>query len=145
MTDALTIALGEDRLSDLQAELDDLRAEVKAHRDGLFHVALDPMHAGQVVEEHYNPSTGVNVYYLRVTCQGVPVWGCAECQKLTISDEEWPARCSGCGADGETNMGQETYEKPATCRSWNADRGGQYDGPCLIAGWDGCDCPEVAR
>lgn len=54
MTDVLTLALGEDRLSDLQAELDDLRAEVKAHRDGLFHVALDPMHAGQVVEEHYN-------------------------------------------------------------------------------------------
>lgn len=141
MADPLTLALGEDRLSDLHAELEDLRAEVQAHRDGLFHVALDPMHAGQVVEEHYDSRTGEPIYHLQVTCQGVTVWGCAECQKLTIS-ATWPQRCWGCGADGNTNCGQETYETPATCRSWSTDRGGQYDGPCLIAGSDGCDCDE---
>lgn len=34
MTDPLILALGEDRAADMQAELDDLRAEVEAHRAG---------------------------------------------------------------------------------------------------------------
>lgn len=120
------------------------RAELQAWRDGLFQVALDPMHAGQVVEEGHDSRTGEPVYYLQVTHQGITVWDCAECQRYTVS-ETWPERCAGCGADGSTNLGQLTYEKPATCRAAMAIYADDYDGPCLIAGSDGCECTEGDR
>lgn len=139
MTDPLVRALGEDALADLQGELEDLRIEVQAHADGIGHLAQDPMHAGQLVHV-YDYSNGEQNYRLQVTHAETPVWQCSECRKLTVSPD--PAQCAGCGKDADEVIGPLLYEQDAACRSWSADYGGQYDGPCLIAGWDGCNCPE---
>lgn len=75
---------------------------------------------------------------------GRPLWSCAACSKLTLgSGTAEPKSCLGCGAEGD--LGPVLSETSAACRSWTKNYGGQYDDPCLIAGSDGCDCPEGIR
>jgi hypothetical protein len=142
MTDPLTLALGEDALIDLHNELDDLRSEVQAHRDGVGHLAEDPMHAGQPVHVAYRYDDGEPVFHLQRTHQDMPLWFCPADLALTIGakDGSEPARCVKCGAGGD--LGPALYEEQAGCRSWSASYGGQYDGPCLITGSDGCECDD---
>lgn len=138
MTNPLTLALGEDRLSDLHAELEDARAEIQAHRDGIGHVAEDPMHAGQPVHVSYGRNDDEPVYHLQITHQDMPMWQCDDCYKLTlgVQDGGEPDACAGCGAEGV--FAAVMYATPVVCRSRV-----MRQGPCLIAGSDGCECPDA--
>jgi hypothetical protein len=123
------------------------REELQAHRDGIGHLAEDPMHAGQPVHEIYSHEDGESKWWLQVTHQGMPLWSCACCGKLTIGPPGWgaPEKCSGCVYGTKDDLAPLLYDVTAKCRSWTASYGGQYDGECLIAGSDGCECPEVDR
>ncbi|MEU4558393.1 hypothetical protein AB0F72_08385 [Actinoplanes sp. NPDC023936] len=125
---------------------DDDRAELEAHRDGVGHLAEDPMHAGQPVHEIYSHADGESRYWLQVTHQGMPLWSCACCGKLTIGPpgSGAPERCAGCEYGTADDLGPMLYETQAACRSWTASDGGQYGGACQIAGTDGCQCEEEA-
>jgi hypothetical protein len=118
VTDPLTLAAGEDRLSDLHAELENLRAEVQAHYDGIGHLAEDPMHAGQPVHEELNWADGEPHYWLQVTHQDMPLWTCAACQKVTLTVKGEPQKCAGCGA--VESCGPLLYQARVYCRSSTA-------------------------
>jgi hypothetical protein len=128
--------------TDEKADLED-REELQAYRDGLGQLAEDPMHAGQPVHVVYGED-GEPAYWLQVTHQGHPLWSCQACSKLTVHLRPGtPDKCVSCGAvDTLTPL---LYETSAACLSWSASYGGQYDGECLIAGTDGCDCPEAGQ
>jgi hypothetical protein len=140
MNDPLTLALGEDALSDLHAELDELRAEVKAHRDLVGHLAEDLPHAGQPVHVEYRYTDGEPIYRLQVTHADHLLWQCNRCRKLTLGDE--PA-CVGCGLNAIEAFEPLLYPQPVQCRTVESAGVSPYDGPCLIAGSDGCDCKEA--
>lgn len=125
---------------------DEDHAELQAYRHGRGQLAADPMHAGQPVHECSNVWDDAK-YYLQVTHQGMPLWSCACCSKLTIGPPGWgaPEKCAGCEHGTADDLGPALYESPAACRLWPTNHGGQYDGPCLIAGSDGCECPEATR
>lgn len=112
------------------------RAELQAHRDGIGHVAEDPMHAGQTVWRLPDLDDGEPRYRLQVSHGGIPMWQCDSCRKLTLGPN--PDRCAGCGADDDS-LSPLLYDQPAVCRSWPDVN---YDGDCQIAHWDGCQCPD---
>ncbi len=116
------------------------RDELEAHRDGIGHLAEDPMHAGQPVWRLPDDLAGEPRYRIQVTHTDLPLWQCDHCRKLTLGN--LPARCAGCGLDGD-GLSPLLYGRAAACRSWGAEHGGGYDGDCQIVGWDGCICPEV--
>lgn len=122
------------------------RAELDAHRAGIGHLAEDPMHAGQPVHPIYSHADGEDHYWLQITHNGLPLWSCACCAKITLgsADGGTPARCLGCEHGTADDLGPVLYPIRAACRSWAASYSGQYDGPCLIPGVDGCDCTEVS-
>jgi len=120
------------------------RAELQAHRDGIGHLAEDPMHAGQPVHQDVDYANGEPRYRIQVTHAETPVWQCDSCRKLTVSPD--PDRCAGCGKDADEVLLPLLYDLDAVCRSaWPVERGGSYDGACQIAHWDGCCCADVAR
>lgn len=126
--------------TDEKAELEDAE-ELQAHRDGIGHLAEDPMHAGQPVHEVYRHEDGESHWWLQVTHADQPLWSCMVCSKLTIAARDTtPDTCVGCGA--VATLTPLLYEPTAKCRSWTKSYGGQYDGPCLIAGSNGCECDE---
>jgi hypothetical protein len=141
MNDALAYALGADHAADLVAELDDLRAEVQAHRDGIGHLAEDPMHAGQPVHVEYRCSDGEPIYRLQVTHADQPLWQCVRCRKLTLGN---PGACVGCGLNAIEAFEPLLYPTLGECRTVASAGATPYEEPCLIAGSDGCDCPEAA-
>jgi hypothetical protein len=116
------------------------RAELQAFRDGAGQLAEDPMHAGQPVIETFDWHEGEPSYWLQITHAGVSLWSCQACMKVTIGAEE-PDACVGCGA--ADMLAPLLYDQRATCRSWSKGHGGQYDGECLIAGSDGCECSGI--
>jgi hypothetical protein len=146
MTNPLTLALGEDALTDLHNELDDLRGEVQAHRDGIGHLAEDPIHAGQPVHVGYRYTDGEPIYRLQVTHADAPLWQCERCRKLTLgpADGNLPNRCLGCDEGAEIDLSPLLYPTSVECREVASIGGGRYtDVPCLIAGSDGCECDEA--
>jgi hypothetical protein len=128
--------------TDETAELEDA-AELQAYRDGLGQLAEDPMHAGQPVHECSNAWDDAK-YFLQVTHQDMPLWGCQVCAKHTLTTTRVePEKCAGCGSVDSCEP--LLYPAAAACRSWTKSYGGEYDGPCLIAGSDGCECGEQDR
>lgn len=121
------------------SELDELRAELDAYRDGFNQPTRDPMHAGQPVHESVSYDGAELRWYLQVTHRGLPMWSCAVCQQVTLGE---PTGCVKCGTDHGDDLGPVWYADDASCRSWFSASGPLYDGPCLIAGSDGCECPE---
>lgn len=126
--------------TDEKADLEDAE-ELQAHRDGIGHVAIDHLHAGQCVFPMYDQAAEVR-YRLQMSHAETPLWSCDACHKLTVSPD--PQRCAGCGAD-DGHLEAALYDGWVVCKSRTEHEGGGYDGPCLIAGWDGCDCPEETR
>lgn len=126
--------------TDEKADLEDAE-ELQAHRDGIGHLAEDPMHAGQPVHAVYIYADDETKYWLQITHADMPLWNCMCCGKLSISQAGTarPERCAGCGEHPDC-LTPLIYEGPAACRSWAERDGGGYDGPCLIAGSDGCEC-----
>lgn len=126
-------------------EINELREELQAHRDGIGHLAEDmPGSCPQPIHETRN-ETDEPSYWRQVTHQGMPLWSCQVCSKLTLTTGAEPAKCAGCGA--VDTCGPLLYPESVVCRSWLNNRRGQLapvDGPCLIAGSDGCECPEAA-
>jgi hypothetical protein len=110
--------------------------ELQAHRDGIGHLAEDPMHAGQTVWRLPDLDDGEVRYRLQISHADAPLWQCDGCRKLTLGPD--PDRCVGCGRD-DGALSPLLYEKAATCRSW---AGSNYTGDCQIAHWDGCVCPD---
>jgi hypothetical protein len=118
---------------------DEERAELQAHRDGIGHLAEDPMHAGQPVHEEIRYSDGEPVYRLQITHAFTPLWQCCECRKLTIGTVGYdPVACVGCGL--VEVLAPLLYPTVVECRRVTGRAG-----PCLIAGSDGCECPAVGR
>lgn len=117
---------------------DEERAELQAWRNGHGQLAQDPMHAGQLIHQASNPWDEAQ-YYLQITHAGLPLWHCAVCSKVTLSSADGaPESCVGCNS--VDTLGPMLYPRTVACRSWRDGDGGQYDGPCLIAGSDGCQC-----
>lgn len=124
--------------TDETAELEDLE-RLRAWDDGVGRLAYDPPAPGRPIHVVRNYSDDEPTFHQQETAGGLPVWVCADCGKLTVGAS--PARCVGCGH--EETEGDEWLSEvlgiALECRSW--DNG--YDGPCLIAGSDGCDCEET--
>ena len=126
---------GDDNLiAELQAELD-------AYRAGFNQPTRDPMHAGQPVHETLSYDDAEPSYYLQITHRGMTLWSCGVCQQVTLGE---PTGCGKCGTDHVDDLSPLLYEEPAGCKSWYPASGPVYDGLCLIAGSDGCECPEEA-
>jgi hypothetical protein len=123
--------------TDETADLADLE-ELQSYRDGFNQPTQDPMRAGQPVHTTYEYNGDEPRYFLQVTHRGMLLWFCPSCLQVTVGE---PTGCGRCGTDGD--LGPVLYEEQAGCRSWSANYGGQYEGPCLIAGSDGCECPEA--
>jgi hypothetical protein len=130
-------------------ELAELQADVQAMRDGAGQLTIDPIHAGQPIVEIYSYDAGESTYWLQTTHQGMPIFSCCVCMRVTLGkpgrpgEYTKPVGCAKCGTDYGDDLTPHLYDNRVACRSWSATDGGQYDGPCLIAGSDGCDCTEV--
>ncbi len=128
-------------------EINELSAELTALRNGHGQLTIDPIHAGQPIVEVYSYSEGESTYWLQHTHQELPVFSCCVCGQVTLGKPDGPGKaarpfgCRKCGTDHADDLAPHLYDNPAACRSWSANYGGQYDGPCLIAGSDGCECP----
>lgn len=114
-----------------------------ACRHGSRHVVEDPMHAGQPIHVEYRYLDGEPVYRLQITHRDMLLWYCESCQKVTVGE---PDRCAGCGIDGDHHIGLSPllYPTAVRCRSSGPEFGGPYEGACLLAGSDGCECLEVS-
>lgn len=117
---------------------DEDHAELQAHRDGIGHLAEDPMHTGQPVHMEIRYTDNEPIYRLQATHGMTPLWQCGRCRKLTIGTS--PAACMGCGLNATEALAPLLYDEPVTCRSFSGRAG-----PCLIAGFDGCECDEATR
>lgn len=125
--------------TDEKADLEDAE-ELQAHRDGVGHLAEDPMHAGQPVHMEIRYQDGEPIYRLQVTHAGVPLWQCDQCRKLTLTAD--PSACVGCGVNAIEAFGPLLYPAPVECRTVASAGTTPYGELCLIAGSDYCDCGE---
>jgi len=111
-------------------------AELNAYREGACSIAFDPISRGR--ELHFvNRPADERSYHVQETHRGQPVWHCAVCARYTVgggADDP----CVGCG-NRDLNY---VLSAPLACKSWSPDLGGGYPGICLIAGSDGCECPD---
>lgn len=140
-------ALTTSELSELR-QLAELRDELQAYRDGRNQLTVDPMHAGQPIVEIYEYAEGESSWWLQETHQDLPIFSCMVCCQVTLGRVSGgkvvrPNGCTKCGTDHTDDLTPHLYEQKAACRSWSANYGGQYEGACLIAGSDGCECPEA--
>lgn len=112
--------------------------ELAQYRAGMFQLVYDPPTAGQPVSETRD-HTDEPAYHLQRCHRGTPVWFCCGCLGVSVGT---PAACP-CGMDADDH-GPVLDTVASACRTWIDSYGGGYTGPCLIAGSDGCNCPDAA-
>lgn len=95
-------ALERDRTIDereyLKVELEELRAEMDAARTGLGQIFLDP--PGLYSPRIPGANDGEPVLYLQLTHQGIPVWICPDCVRMSVAESQ-PKTCRNCGYEGD--------------------------------------------